>query len=236
MLTLKNPLHICHCQGISAGWTQEPETTQTSRWNAANTAGTLSGDGIKEPLMMLKTWPVASFSVGWFSFRWSAGLVSHYSQFRNQCGKWKGTNNHSEKKMVMSFQQHTFNIIWLRFPLNCISSHKKIGSCLYFRMNVAMMWFWCPRMTATIMEAYNCTTVSWLMRSGYRSRFVILPDYKTHRRPSNSCVWGVNQKKFCPLLSWNKLQVCVGLTAYWNRSFCLHCFASQAKFWGKLDV
>lgn len=81
-------------------------------------------------------------------------------------------------------------------------------------MNVALMWFWCPRMTATIMKAYNCTTVSWLMRSGYRSWFVILPDYKTQQWPLNSCVWGVIQKKFCVPLSWNKPRVCVGLTVY----------------------
>lgn len=71
------------CQPVC---TQEPEATQASRWNTANSAGTHSRDGSKKTLILLKTWPMASFSVGWFSYRRSAGAVSCYSQCKNQWG------------------------------------------------------------------------------------------------------------------------------------------------------
>lgn len=73
-------------KGCQPACTQEPKATQTSRWNTANSAGTLSRDDNKKTLILLKTWPMASFTVGWFSFRHSAGSVSCYSQCKNHWG------------------------------------------------------------------------------------------------------------------------------------------------------
>lgn len=49
-------------KGFQLAWTRQPETTETRRWNAANTAGTLARDDIEKPRMLLKTWPVFLFS------------------------------------------------------------------------------------------------------------------------------------------------------------------------------
>lgn len=103
----------------------------------------------------------------WDALRCIAGSVCCSSQCENQWGEWKGTNNHrkygnelSTAVAVISLGLHSFML--------------KLDHSCTFKMNVVLM---CPRMTPTITEVYNCTTVSRLMKAGYCLKFVILPDY-----------------------------------------------------------
>lgn len=97
-------------KGCQPACTQEPEATWTSRWNAANSAGTLSRDNSKKTLILLKPWRMTSFSVGWLAFRSSAGSVSCYSQ----CKKSSEVNGMAPtitETTAMSLQPLTSNII-----------------------------------------------------------------------------------------------------------------------------
>lgn len=109
--TLKNPLHICHCQGLSAGVgsgtrsnTNKQMKRSERRWDAVQ--GRHQGTSNSAENMtrgILLSWPILFQTQRWpgfllFPVQKSVRLMERYQQSQEK----------KKQKTVMSFQQHVW--------------------------------------------------------------------------------------------------------------------------------
>lgn len=115
-------------KGCQPACTQEPEATQTSRW-AAEQCREPSWDDSEKPLILLKTWPMASFSVPVSPP--DAALAPFPAVPSAEISEVNGKAPTITENTVMSFQQLTLNILFGCTFTSTAQIHAKTRSFLY---------------------------------------------------------------------------------------------------------